>query len=276
MGILNVTPDSFSDGGRFSSPDEAIHEGLRLAEAGADILDIGGESTRPGSAPVSAEDELQRVLPVILGIHASAPNVVLSIDTYKGSVAAEAVAAGADIINDVGAGNWDTSMLDVVSRLDAGYITMHSQGTPQTMQKNPHYEDVLTDVVSFLEEQITAWEKRGLDRERLALDPGIGFGKTVEHNLALLKNADKFSVFGRPVVWGISRKNFLRKFFEVDEVHGDLVTEVGHAWLLAHVPYGAIWRVHDVKRARHLADTGIPLERTPDFDQFLARIDNLK
>jgi len=276
MGILNVTPDSFSDGGRFDSVESAVDHGLRLIHEGADILDIGGESTRPGATPVSMEEELRRITPVIREIRAASPEIVLSLDTYKGAVAEIALKAGVDILNDVGAGMWDKGMRRVVENVNAGYIVMHSRGMPQTMQKNPEYDDAVAEVMAFLREQRANWAERGLNHERLAIDPGIGFGKSAAHNLELLKYAGSFSALGCPVVWGISRKSFLGKIFEVEEDRRDLATDVVHAWLRKRVPSGMVWRVHDVKRARHLADTGIPLERTPDFDQLLARMDDLK
>lgn len=208
MGVVNVTPDSFSDGGSFADADAAVEHGLKLAAEGADILDIGGESTRPGAEPVPADEELRRVIPVIEGL-AARTDAALSIDTSKAAVARAAVAAGADIINDVTALAGDPEMPAAAAASGAGVVLMHMRGTPRTMQQDPDYADVEADVADFLRERIEAARAAGIAEDRLALDPGIGFGKTVAHNLRLIAALPVLAQFGRPVLLGVSRKSFL-------------------------------------------------------------------
>lgn len=208
MGVINTTPDSFSDGGAFAGAEAAIEHGLRLADEGADILDIGGESTRPGADPVPPDQELRRVIPVIEGL-AARTNAALSIDTSKAAVAQAAMAAGASIINDVTALTGDPEMAGVAAATDAGVVLMHMHGTPRTMQQGPAYDDVVTEVSDFLRAQAEAAEATGIARDRIALDPGIGFGKTVEHNLRLIAALPEFARLGYPVLLGVSRKSFL-------------------------------------------------------------------
>jgi len=208
MGVINVTPDSFSDGGALDNADAAIAHGLRLAEEGAEILDIGGESTRPGSGAVPAGEELRRVLPVIAGL-AGRTSAALSIDTSKADVARAAVAAGAEIINDVTALRGDDGMAEVARETKAGLVLMHMRGTPRTMQKDPQYDDVVPEVAEFLRQRLDAAQAAGIAADRLAVDPGIGFGKTVEHNLELITSLGAFTELGCPVVLGVSRKSFL-------------------------------------------------------------------
>ncbi len=208
MGVINTTPDSFSDGGAFAGAEAAIEHGLRLADEGADILDIGGESTRPGADPVPPDEELRRVIPVIEGL-AARTNAALSIDTSKAAVAQAAMAAGASIINDVTALTGDPEMAGVAAATDAGVVLMHMRGTPRTMQQGPAYDDVVTKVSDFLRAQAEAAEAAGIARDRIALDPGIGFGKTVEHNLRLIAALPEFARLGYPVLLGVSRKSFL-------------------------------------------------------------------
>ena len=216
MGVLNVTPDSFSDGGMFLEPDEAVAHGLRMESEGAEIIDIGGESTRPGAESVSAEEELRRVLPVLRGLRAKS-SVIISIDTSKAVVAQEALKYGADIINDVTALGGDPQMPDVAVRSEAGIVLMHMQGEPRTMQQNPQYDDVIADVVGFLRQRLSAARDCGLSPERIAVDPGIGFGKKSEHNLHLLRSLDGLAELGRPIVVGVSRKSFLRWLADAPE-----------------------------------------------------------
>jgi dihydropteroate synthase len=208
MGVLNVTPDSFSDGGSFVDPEWAVRQALKLVADGADIIDIGGESTRPGAEPVAADIELARVLPVIERLR-SRSDVLISIDTCKASVAAAAVQAGADIINDVTGLTGDAAMTTVARDSGVGIVLMHMRGTPQTMQIDPHYDDVVAEVREFLRQQFEAAVASGIDPERMALDPGIGFGKTAAHNHQLLRHCDAFALAGRPVLIGVSRKSFL-------------------------------------------------------------------
>ena len=208
MGVINVTPDSFSDGGAFATARTAIDHGLRLAEEGAEILDIGGESTRPGSEAVPVGEELRRVVPIIEGL-AAKTSVALSIDTSKADVARVAMEAGAEIINDVTALRGDDAMAEVARETSAGVVLMHMRGTPRTMQKDPQYDDVVREVVDFLRERLAAAHGGGIATDRLAVDPGIGFGKTVEHNLELIASLGAFAELGCPVVLGVSRKSFL-------------------------------------------------------------------
>jgi dihydropteroate synthase len=207
MGVLNVTPDSFSDGGLYLDIDGACQHALAMAEEGADIIDIGGESTRPGAAPVPEKEELARVIPVIQRIREQS-DVLISIDTCKPAVAAVAIDAGADIINDV-TGLADPRMMQVARDTGAGIVLMHMRGTPLTMQIDPRYDDVVTEVRDFLRQRFEAAVASGIDPMRMALDPGIGFGKTPEHNRLLLRHCDRFALEDRPVLIGVSRKSFL-------------------------------------------------------------------
>ena len=209
MGVLNVTPDSFSDGGRFFDPERALSHARQMAAEGAEIIDIGGESTRPGAEPVSEEEELRRVLPVVRALaHKGAP--ALSIDTRQPRVAEEALAAGAEIVNDV-SGLRAPEMREVVARTGAGAIAMHMQGEPRTMQQAPAYGDLRAEIREFFRQVLAASLRSGIEMMRLAFDPGIGFGKTAEHNLSLLRSLDQLSIEGRPLVLGVSRKAFLGK-----------------------------------------------------------------
>ncbi|MEM1447966.1 MAG: dihydropteroate synthase [Planctomycetota bacterium] len=212
MGVVNVTPDSFSDGGRFLDPERAIEHGVRLVGEGADVLDVGGESTRPGAAPVPVDEELRRVLPVIEGL-ARASRATLSIDTMKADVARAAVQAGARIVNDVSAGLADPAMLSTVAELASvepvHLVLMHRQGTPETMQAAPRYDDVVREVREHLGERVRAAEEAGVPEDRITVDPGIGFGKRLDHNLALLASLEGLRALGRPVLLGASRKSFI-------------------------------------------------------------------
>jgi dihydropteroate synthase len=208
MGIVNVTPDSFSDGGQFLEPDAAAARAVKLAEEGADIIDIGGESTRPGAEPVSEAEELRRALPVIERL-AGRLKIPISIDTMKPAVARAALRAGASIVNDVGANRTEGEMWEIVAEARAGYVLMHMQGAPQTMQANPVYEDVAREVGEFFRERLQRLKKFGVSADQIALDPGIGFGKTREHNLQLLAGLRRFTNLGRPLLLGVSRKSFL-------------------------------------------------------------------
>jgi dihydropteroate synthase len=210
MGIVNVTPDSFSDGGHFTNPATAIEHGLRLAAEGADILDIGGESTRPGAEPTPPDEELRRVVPVVAGL-ARRTSVAISVDTSKAEVARRCLDAGASIINDVTGLRGDPDMPGVVAATGAGVVIMHMQGTPATMQIDPHYSDVVAEVGAFFEERLHALAAAGIPPVAVCLDPGIGFGKTLDHNLTLLAHLEAFVRFGRPVCLGVSRKGFIGK-----------------------------------------------------------------
>lgn len=244
MGVLNVTPDSFSDGGRFLAAEDALAQGLALVREGAAIVDVGGESTRPGSDPVPAEEELRRVLPVVEAL-ADRVGVPISVDTMKADVARRALGAGAALINDVSALRADPAMVEVVAELGAPVCLMHMQGAPRTMQEDPHYDDVVDEVLRFLEERMAFALARGVAEDQLLLDPGIGFGKTVEHNLTLLRHLDRFVALGRPIVLGTSRKRFLGTILGSEpgeRVIGTVVTTV--IGLLAGAQ---VFRVHDVK-----------------------------
>ena len=210
MGIVNVTPDSFSDGGEFLDPDKAIRHGLELAAAGADVLDVGGQSTRPGARPVGAQEEIDRVLPVVSELCRISP-VPVSIDTFSPAVAREALEAGAEVINDITTFA-DPAMLDLAVSSGCGVCAMHMQGTPQTMQLDPHYDDVVAEVLEFLRLRRDALIAAGVEQARIALDPGIGFGKTLEHNMALMSNAWRFHALDCPVLIGHSRKRFIGQF----------------------------------------------------------------
>lgn len=208
MGIVNVTPDSFSDGGQFSDTDEAISHALDLAQQGAEILDVGGESTRPGAAPVSEAEELRRVIPVIEGL-VTRTQVPLSIDTMKPGVARAALAAGASIVNDIAANRSDEEMWRLVAETGAGYVAMHMQGLPQTMQSRPIYDDVVREVQVFLRDRMLRLNAAGVAADQVVLDVGIGFGKSLEHNLQLLSALRRFTTLERPVLVGASRKSFI-------------------------------------------------------------------
>ncbi len=209
MGVLNVTPDSFSDAGSFLQPESAIAHALRMESEGAEIIDVGGESTRPGAEPVAPEEELRRIIPVIKGLQARS-QVVISIDTSKAVVAEAAIDLGAEIINDVTALRGDPRMPEVATKSGAGVVLMHMQGEPRTMQANPAYHDVTAEVAEFLRQRVSAAIGYGMAAERMAIDPGIGFGKTAEHNAALLRSLDRLVQIGPPVLVGVSRKSFLR------------------------------------------------------------------
>lgn len=248
MGIVNVTPDSFSDGGNLASAEAAVAHGLRLVEEGADILDIGGESTRPGSDAVPVKEEIDRIVPVIAGLRART-DVRISIDTRKADVMREAVNAGADVINDVAALMFDGHALETAAELGVPVVLMHAQGDPKTMQDAPHYDDVLIDVFDFLEARIDACVRAGIAREKLVVDPGIGFGKTVEHNLALMSGLTLFHALGVPLLVGASRKRFIGTLTGVPDASKRVIGSVSAA--LHAVSQGAqIVRVHDVAATR--------------------------
>lgn len=245
MGVLNVTTDSFSDGGHYIALERAVTHGRQLLAEGAAIIDVGGESTRPGAEPVPEAEEMRRVLPVITQLRAQAPEVVISVDTMKPAVAAAAVEAGAEIINDV-TGLRDPAMREVVRATGAGAIAMHMQGEPRDMQRAPQYHDVVAEIRDFFRQTFEACLACAINPMRLAFDPGIGFGKTVKHNLTLLRNLDSMQVGGRPLVLGVSRKSFLGKVLVSDALED-------RAWpTVALTSYGRtrgaqVIRVHDVR-----------------------------
>lgn len=242
MGVLNVTPDSFSDGERYGTPRAAVRRALEMIEEGADVIDIGGESTRPGAKPVSLAEELHRVIPVITALRKKR-NIPISIDTYKPAVAVAALTAGATWVNDI-TGLRNPLMRQIVARAKCHVIVMHMQGMPGTMQRRPRYHDVISDISAFFRRQISAATRAGIKRSQMILDPGIGFGKTVEHNLEILRRLHEFQQFHLPILIGASRKSFIGK------LTGGDVTERLPGTLVAHliaIQHGAtLLRVHDV------------------------------
>ncbi|HLU30765.1 MAG TPA: dihydropteroate synthase [Acidimicrobiia bacterium] len=249
MAVVNVTPDSFSDGGLFADPADAIAHGRALIRAGADIVDVGGESTRPRAEPVDAATEKRRVLPVIEAL--AGDGAIVSVDTAKSEVAAAAVEAGALIVNDITAGG-DPEMLEVVKRSGAGLVLMHMKGTPRTMQDDPRYDDVVTEVRRYLVERATRTVEAGVGADRVVIDPGIGFGKTTAHNLELLRRLDELVDTGYPVLVGASRKAFLGKITGLEDPRArDVATAATTA--LAVAAGAAIVRVHDVESSRQAA-----------------------
>jgi len=245
MGVLNVTPDSFSDGGEFFSAEKAVEHGLQMAADGAQIIDVGGESTRPGAEPVSVDEELRRVIPVIENLR-SKSNIFISIDTSKSEVASAALDAGASIVNDVTGGRGDKEMKTLVAKRNAGFVIMHMQGEPRTMQVDPHYADVVSEVADFFRQQYAHALDCGIDPMAIAFDPGIGFGKTLSHNLELLRNLERLRLNDRPIVVGVSRKSFLGKLIESPTVADRLPSTVALTSLLR--ARGAdVFRVHDVR-----------------------------
>ncbi|MDD3991081.1 MAG: dihydropteroate synthase [Desulfobacteraceae bacterium] len=258
MGIVNVTPDSFSDGGRFLNHETAVAQGLRLVAEGADILDIGGESTRPFSDPVSIETELARVLPVIEAL-ARQVSIPISIDTMKAAVAREAIAAGAAMVNDISALRHDPQMADTVAQAEVPLILMHMLGTPKTMQQAPRYDDLFGEIEAFLAEAMTRAGNAGVPADRLIIDPGLGFGKTVSHNLALIQGVQRFAALDAPVLIGHSRKAFIRRLLSGEPAsplspddpavaHGTLAISTAAILAGAH-----LIRVHDVAPTRAAA-----------------------
>jgi len=254
MGILNVTPDSFSDGNLYFDRDKAVKHGLDLVKKGADILDVGGESSRPGSDPIPVEEELRRILPVISELRENS-DILLSVDTTKAEVARRALDAGADIINDISSLQFDADMLPLAAEREAPVILMHMKGDPKTMQENPFYENLLAEVKSFFQERIDMAVSSGIKREKILIDPGIGFGKNFSDNLSLIRNLRYFKDLGRPLLVGLSRKSFIGKI--VDQPPQDRLEGSLSAVVLS-VSHGAhLVRVHDVaatKKAILVAD----------------------
>ncbi len=250
MGIINVTPDSFSDGGKYFRKNSAVNHAMSLIKDGADILDIGGESSRPGAAPISVKDELNRILPVIKLIRKTDSVVLISIDTTKSVVAKQAVEAGADIVNDISGFSLDKNMPSVVSSLDVPVVLMHMKGTPLTMQKKPHYDNLVGEISSFFLNQINVAKSAGIKTEKIILDPGIGFGKTLDHNFTIIQKLNEFCELGYPVLIGPSRKAFIGSMLGLpshDRIEGT------SAAVSAGILNGArIVRVHDVKEMKRV------------------------
>jgi len=247
MGVLNVTPDSFYDGGRYDNFNKAVEHGFQMVEQGADIIDIGGESSRPGAKPVEEKEELERVIPVIKKL-ASRVKVPISIDTYKSRVAKKAIDAGATMVNDISALRMDEAMANIVRSSKVPVCLMHMQGTSRNMQKNPKYKDVVSEIFTFFRERIDFCEQAGIEVEKTIVDPGIGFGKTVLHNLEILRNLDQFKSLGRPIMIGVSRKSFIGKVLQVEpeeRLEGSLASAM---WCM--IKGASILRVHDVKETK--------------------------
>jgi dihydropteroate synthase len=262
MGIVNVTPDSFSDGGKFFSRDAALERALKLVEDGADILDIGGESTRPGSDPVAVQEEIDRVVPAIEAISAEV-DVPISIDTMKAEVMRAAVSAGAGLINDVNALRGDGA-LQAAAELDVPVCIMHMQGTPQTMQQEPHYEDVVSEVEAFLLERVEACEQAGIKADRIMLDPGFGFGKRARHNLRLMKHLSRLTRLPYPVLVGVSRKSIIGDMLKVsvdERLAGSLALASIAVWQGAK-----LIRTHDVKETAQAVKLTQHVQQVEDFD----------
>lgn len=260
MGILNVTPDSFSDGGEFSGVEAAIARAKEMLDEGAGIIDIGGESTRPGSEPVPSEEEIERVVPVVRGILAERPGTTISVDTYHAATAEAALEAGARIINDVSALRADERMVEVVARAGCPVVLMHMLGEPKTMQQEPRYDDVADEVRRFLSERAEAAVSAGVDPENVILDPGIGFGKTSDHNLALIESLDAVADLGYPLLFGASRKRFIGSISGIEDaserVFGTVATSV-----LAYERGASIFRVHDVRANREALEVAVAVSR---------------
>ena len=261
MGILNVTPDSFSDGGKFSGLNEALQQVELMLSEGVDIIDIGGESTRPGAEPVAAGEQIQRVVPVIDAIRQQWGDVLISIDTTLGEVAKAALDAGANIINDVSGGRDDAAILTLAAQTGVPIILMHSQGTPKTMQDNPEYENVVQEVLDALNECVNAALKAGVKKENIAIDPGIGFGKRKQDNIDLLAHLDALVATGFPVLLGTSRKRFMGTICEVTEP-SELVTATAVTTALGVMAGVQMFRVHDVKENRQAADVAWAIKQS--------------
>jgi dihydropteroate synthase len=247
MGVLNVTPDSFSDDGFFFDKEKAIAHGLRMVEEGADIIDIGGESTRPGSKPLELEEELRRVIPVIESL-AKEVDVPISIDTYKSTVAQRAIEAGAEMINDISGLHFDPSLAQVAAKEDAPLVLMHIRGTPETMQKDVHYDSLFSEILQYLKDSIQRAESTGLDPRQIIIDPGIGFGKTVEDNLLIIKNLYEFRILGKPILLGTSRKTFIGKILNTEV--GDRLEGTLSSIAIGVLNGAHIIRSHDVLQAK--------------------------
>lgn len=251
MGILNLTPDSFYDGGRYRTEKEILKRVEQMIEEGADIIDIGGESTRPGSDRVSVEEELRRTIPYLRKIR-DLFDIPLSIDTYKAKVAKEAIEAGAEMVNDISGLRFDPEMAEVISSKNASVVLMHIKGTPKNMQDNPFYESLMDEIISYLRKSLEIALKAGIDFDRIVIDPGIGFGKTVEHNLFILKNLEELRILRRPILIGVSRKSFIGKVLNLsveERLFGSLA-----ATSVAVMNGARIVRCHDVRETRQVID----------------------
>jgi len=256
MGVLNVTPDSFYDGGLYAQPTAAVKRGLQMEADGADIIDIGGESSRPGARSIPIQEEIDRVIPVIEGIRKRS-DVMISVDTTKGRVAAEALSAGATMVNDISALRFDPEMPATIARSGAAVVLMHMLGTPKTMQHAPTYEDVVEEIRSFLAERIRYAEEGGVSRDRIVIDPGIGFGKLLHHNIAILRSLNRLTNLGVPLLIGASRKSFLGEILDLpaeERLEGTIAVNA-----IAIMNGADIIRVHDTKEGRRTADVAFRL-----------------
>ena len=262
MGILNVTPDSFSDGGKYLNAADAIHRLEVLIEGGADIIDVGGESTRPGAAPISAQEEIHRILPVLKAWNQEKRNAILSMDTSKSEVADVALQQGASLVNDVTALRGDPEMGRVVARYQAGVVLMHMKGTPRTMQKDPSYENIVSEIIRFFEQRMEEAISCGIQENSIILDPGIGFGKKLVHNLEILRSLREFKTLGRPLLVGPSRKSFIGEILDLpigERLHGTA------AAVAVSILNGAdILRVHDVAEMKQVAKVVDALQGNDD------------
>ena len=248
MGILNVTPDSFYDGEKFFTEKQFVEKGMHLLKTGCAVLDVGGESTRPGAKEVASTIEIGRIMGVIKKIKKSVPSAIISVDTRKSIVAEKALEAGASMVNDISAGSFDKKMFEVVAKHRAGICLMHSQGLPENMQNKPHYDEILLDLYDYFQEKIAEAQSKGIPREKIVIDPGIGFGKNLHHNLEIINKISLFLGLGRPVMIGISRKSFIGEIISEREPSERLIGSV--AAMLTTLNRGVnIVRVHDVKEA---------------------------
>ena len=252
MGVLNVTPDSFSDGGKFFSAKDAFQQAMNIVSEGANIIDVGGESSRPGAVPLSIEDELGRVIPIIKSIREKSTDILISIDTYKSEVANEALKSGANIVNDISGLVFDKKMANVIAKTKAPIIIMHMQGTPSNMQNNPNYNNLIDDICSFFSNQVDFAVSKGINKSQIILDPGIGFGKTMNDNFKLIQQLNKFVSLGFPLMIGPSRKSFIGNFLNLD-IHERV--EGTAAVVAAGIMNGArIVRVHDIKEIKRVVE----------------------
>lgn len=262
MGILNVTPDSFFDGGKYFDIDKAVERGIEIEKEGADIIDIGGQSTRPGSLPVDEKGEIERVIPVIK-ILSKEIKIPISCDTYRAKVAEKAIENGARIINDISAFSLDKNLLNVIKRSSVGYVLMHMKGTPENMQINPFYENVIEEISNFFQEKISIMEKEKIDIERIVIDPGIGFGKRVIDNLEILNKLYEFKKFNRPILIGVSRKSFIGKI--LDETPEKRLEGSIAANVYAFLKGASIFRVHDVRETKKALTIIYAIENHENF-----------
>ena len=260
MGILNVTPDSFSDGGQFFNKDRAVEQAFRMIEDGADIIDVGGESTRPGAAEVSVKEEIKRVVPIIKAITKQA-SVPVSIDTYKASVADAAVSAGASMINDISGLRFDPEMPDLAAKSKVPVVIMHIQGTPKNMQRHPYYKALIPEIMDYLREGISIARRSGISDEKIIIDPGIGFGKTVAHNLEIINRLNEFSGFEKPILLGHSRKSFIGSILD-DAPVTDRLEGTAAAAAIGIFNGANIIRVHDIKEMARVARIADEIKRT--------------